>query len=115
NAVKIWKLDAGGAPALVDSIITKNIGTVSDVEVSADSRELMFSAENGTRAGIYFYSLVADPAHPTFISYFAMNTNSSAGIHTASFYEANGHRYVLAARDPPGPSALILDVTALNP
>lgn len=115
NAVKIWKLDSTGAPALVDSIITRNIGTVSDIEVSADNRELMFSAENGVGAGIYFYSLVGHPDHPTLLGSFPMAANAKAGIHTASFYETGGHRYVLAARDPPLPSALILDVTQLNP
>ncbi len=115
NAVKIWQLDINGAPMLVDSIITPSIGTVSDIQVSDDNRELMFSAENGKAAGIYFYSLVGHPAHPTFLGYFPMVANADAGIHTASFYETGGHRYVLAARDPPIPSALILDVTPLNP
>ena len=55
------------------------------------------------------------PARPALIGYYPMTDNANAGIHTASFYEAGGRRYVVAARDPPGPSALILDVTALNP
>src|SRR5687768_13015167 len=47
DALKIWSLDGSGAPSLVDSIITPMIGTVSDVEVSADGQVLMFSAERG--------------------------------------------------------------------
>jgi len=114
NAVKIWRLDAGGAPVLVDSIITSGIGTVSDVEVSADNRMLMFSAENGPGAGIYFYSLVTDPAHPAFLGSYPV-TDNTGGVHTATFAEIGGHRYVFAARDPASPSMLVLDVTALNP
>ena len=49
NALKIWRLDAGGAPALVDSLILPGVGTVSDVEVSADGSVLMLSTERGTR------------------------------------------------------------------
>src|SRR5215471_2068723 len=37
NAVKVWQLSASGAPTLVDSIITPNVLTVSDVEVSDDN------------------------------------------------------------------------------
>ena len=36
NAVFIWQLDGSGAPVLYDSIITPNIGTVSDIQVSED-------------------------------------------------------------------------------
>jgi adhesin/invasin len=32
NAVFIWQLDGSGAPVLYDSIITPNIGTVSDIQ-----------------------------------------------------------------------------------
>ena len=63
NALKIWHLDASGAPTLADSIITDSIGTVSDVKGSSDGKLLAFSAEIGPGAGLYVYSL-ADPAHP---------------------------------------------------
>ena len=112
NAVKIWQLNGTGAPVLTDSIITPNIGTVSDVEVSADGRMLMFSAEGGAGQGIYFYSLVASKSHPTFIAYYP---SPAGGIHTATFGEINGRRYVFAARDPGSVAELILDVTAINP
>ena len=63
NALKIWSLDASGAPTLADSIIVSGISTVSDVEVSADGAVLMFSAEGVEKAGLYLYSL-DDPADP---------------------------------------------------
>lgn len=111
NAVKIWQLNGTGAPLLVDSIITAGIGTVSDVEVSADNKMLMFSAEGGANNGVYFYSLVANPAHPAFIAFYPVGT----GVHTATFAEINGHRYAFAAKDPGSSALLILDVTGISP
>ena len=113
NAVKIWQLNASGAPLLVDSIIVPNISNVSDVEVSADNKVLMFSAEGGA-SGIYFYSLVPSPAHPTFIGYYPV-TSGTNGVHTATFADIGGRRYVFAARDPSPPALLVLDVTSLTP
>jgi hypothetical protein len=115
NALKVWKLTAAGAPVLQDSIVTPGFSTVSDVEVSADGRLLMFSAEIGPTAGLYFYSLVADPGHPTFIGYYAVTANGQNGIHTATFADIGGKRYVFAAKDPPSPSMMVLDVTAIGP
>ena len=114
NAVKIWQLSATGSPgsAPVDSIITPGIGTVSDVEVSADGKMLMFSAEGGPGQGIYFYSLVTSRSHPTFIAYYP---SPAGGIHTATFADIGAKRYVFAARDPGGVAELILDVTAISP
>ncbi len=109
NALKIWGLDATGAPALHDSIVTPDITTVSDVEVSADGKLLMFSAEGGPGAGIYFYGL-ADPAHPVFAAKYLVST----GVHTTTFATVGGKLYVFAAKDPAAPALLILDVTALD-
>jgi hypothetical protein len=111
NALKIWQLNGTGAPVLVDSIITAGVGTISDVEVSADNRLLMFSSENGGTAGIHFYSLVTNPGHPTPIGSYPVGT----GVHTATFSTINGRRYVFAAKDPSNPAMLILDVTAIGP
>lgn len=111
NTLKIWRLDANGAPVLADSIVTQGIGTVSDVEVSADGKLLMFSAENGSGAGIYFYDLTASPTQPAFIGRYATSTS---GVHTATFAEVGGRRYVVAARNSPL-AAIFLDVTALGP
>jgi hypothetical protein len=111
NAVKIWAVGAG-APVLVDSIITPDILTVSDLEVSDDGRILMFSAEGGPAAGIYFYD-VSTPTDPVFLGTYSV----PAGVHTTTFATIAGRRYVFAAKDPPegGPALLILDVTGLWP
>jgi hypothetical protein len=111
NALKIWRLDASGAPVLADSIITPGISTVSDVEVSADGRLLMFSAEGGASAGVHFYSLVPDPAKPQPLATYLV----PSGVHTATFAEIGGRRYVFAAKDPPSPALLVLDVTGIGP
>ena len=110
NAVKVWHLGATGVPALVDSIVTPNIGTVSDVEVTSDGKLLMFSAENGSNSGFYFYSL-ADPAHPAFLQRYVV----TLGVHTATFGYINGHVYAFGAKDPSNPALVILDVTGLIP
>jgi hypothetical protein len=110
NALKIWALGAGGAPVLVDSIITPNIGTVSDVEVSADGALLMFSAESGTGSGLYFYRLT-NPQRPTFITHYSV----PGGVHTATFATIGSRRYVFAMQTSGSPAVLILDATSLTP
>ncbi len=95
--------------------MTAGFTTVSDVRMSADDRMLVFSAEYGPNAGIYFYSLVADPGHPAFIAYWPMVTNNQNGIHTVTISDIGGKRYVFAAEDPPTPAMLVLDVTAISP
>jgi len=109
NAVKIWQLGVGGAPTLVDSIITTGIATVSDVEVSSNGKLLMFSAENGPNAGFHFYGL-ADPAHPTFLYKYLVGT----GVHTATLGYIGGRVYAFGAKDPASPALIILDVTSLT-
>ena len=110
NAVKIWQLGATGAPTLVDSIITANISTVSDVEVSDDGKLLMFSTENGPNSGFWFYRLT-DPAHPTFIANYLV----SSGVHTATFARVGGKLHAFGAKDPSGAALIILDVSSLDP
>ena len=109
TALKIWQLGAGGAPTLVDSIITPNIHTVSDVEVTDDNKLLMFSTEGGPNSGFWFYRLT-DPAHPTLLGKYLVGN----GIHTATFSRINGKLYAFGAKDPGGPAQFILDVTALD-
>jgi hypothetical protein len=106
NVVKVWNLDAGGAPVLGDSIVIEGILTVSDVEVSADGVLLLASAEGGEGAGLYLYS-VADPAHPALLDTAMVDT----GLHTATFASIADHHYVFAARNPSEPALMIYDVT----
>lgn len=110
NALKVWQLDESGAPTLANTVVVPNIGTVSDVEVSAGGSLLMFSAENGSGAGIYWY-LLDDPLLPTLRA----RVPVANGIHTATFGEIGGRRYAFAARNPPNPALLIYDVTDLVP
>lgn len=110
NAVKVWQLGSTGSPALVHTIVTPGIGTVSDVEVSPDGKLLMFSAENGSNAAFHFYDLT-DPAAPALIAAYPVST----GVHTATFGTINGRLYAFGAKNPSDPALLILDVTALLP
>ena len=106
NAVKIWRLDPAGAPELVDSIIVPDIGTVSDVEVSADGAILLFGAERGGGQGLYLYD-VSDPENAVPLDHETVST----GIHTATLADIGGRRYAFAARNPSNPALLIYDVT----
>jgi hypothetical protein len=106
NLLYIWSLDAGGAPTRVGSVSVPDINTVSDVEVSSDGKVLLFSGEGGANGGIYLYDL-ADPVHPAFLD----SALANGGVHTATFGEVGGKRYVFAARNPPDPALLIYDVT----
>jgi hypothetical protein len=106
NVVNIWSLDVGGAPALVDSIVLADVGTVSDVQVSDDRTLLVFSAELGANAGLYVYD-VTDPRTPVFRD----SATVADGLHTATLAEIGGGRYVFAARNPPDPALVIYDIT----
>lgn len=110
NAVKIWQLGAG-APVLVDSIITSGITTVSDVQVSADGKLLVFSAENGPSAGLHVYSLASSASQPVFLAKYVV----PQGLHTATVETIAGHTYVFAARNPVDPALMIFDITSLLP
>lgn len=106
DVVKVWSLDAAGAPALVDSVKVPAIATVSDVQVSDDGAVLVFGAERGPNAGLYVYDL-ADPRTPVFRD----SVLVAEGIHTATIASINGRRYVFAARNPGSPALLIFDIT----
>lgn len=108
NVVNIWELGAGGTPRLTDSLVVTAITTVSDVEISPDGSLLMFSSENGPRAGLQFYRL-GNPSRPAF----ARDYLVAGGVHTATFAIINGRTYAFAAKNPPEPRLLILDVTDL--
>jgi hypothetical protein len=110
NAIKVWRLDGSGAATLADSVIVSAIGTVSDLEVSADGRLLVISAEGGINRGLHFYGL-ADPSRPSLLGLYRVPN----GVHTTTIAEIGGRRYVFAAQDPPDPALLILDATGTSP
>jgi hypothetical protein len=86
------------------------VGTVSDVEVSADGRMLLLTAERGPRQGIYLYSL-GNPANPTG----AGSLLVANGLHTGTFAEIGGRLFVFAARNPGSPGLEVYDVTGAVP
>jgi hypothetical protein len=106
DVVKIWSLDAAGAPTLVDSLKVPDIATVSDVQVSDDGALLVFSAEFGANAGLYVYDLT-DPRAPILLDRVLVAT----GLHTATVADIGGHRYVFAARNPENPALIIYDIS----
>jgi hypothetical protein len=107
-ALNVFKLDAGGAPALVDSLIIPGITTVSDVEASPDGQWLVFSAEGDAEDGLYVYDL-ADPAHPVFKARYLVPT----GLHTATLATLGGVLYAFAAKNPASPGLMIFDLSQL--
>jgi hypothetical protein len=108
DVLKVWSLNASGAPTLVDSIKIADISTVSDVQVSEDGQVLMCTAEYDPAGGLYLYSL-ADPAHPALLG----SVLAEGGLHTGTLAEINGRRYVFGARNPfvLDPALVIYDVT----
>jgi hypothetical protein len=110
NAVKVWQLGPSGAPTLVDSVLVSSVGTVSDVEVSADGSVLMISTEGGSGDGFQFYGL-ANPASPSFLGQFLVGT----GIHTTTFGYIGGRVFAFGAKNPGSPELVVLDVTGLFP
>jgi hypothetical protein len=106
DVVKVWALDAAGAPSLVDSVNVPGVGTVSDLQVSEDGSVLVVSTERGVTAGLYVYGL-ADPRKPDFLGRVLV----SQGLHTATVADIDGRRYVFAARNPNAPALVIYDIT----
>lgn len=106
NAVFIWQLDGSGAPVLYDSIITPNIGTVSDIQVSEDGAWLVYTAEGGPGAGIYAYELTS-PGTPVFRA----KTLITAGLHTGTLADIGGKLYAFTAKDPHNCALMIFDLS----
>ena len=106
DVIKVWSLDATGAPSLADSVNVPGVATVSDVQVTEDGAMLVASAENGPNAGLYVYDLT-DPRRPGLRD----SVMVQQGLHTATVSDINGRRYVFAARNPPSPALVIYDIT----
>lgn len=112
NTIYIWHLGDGGAPSLVDSLAVFGVTTISDLEVSADGSRLLVTTECGgcAAAGLYVYDL-ADPRRPVRVGHHPVTT----GLHTGTFAQIGGTRYVLAARNPVDPALMIFRVEAIQP
>ena len=109
NAVLIWQLSASGAPVLHDSIVTANIGAISDIQVSQDGGWLAFTAEGGTGSGLYVYQLTS-PGVPVFRAKTVVSGNT-IGLHTGTLATIGGKLYDFAARDPSGCAMKIYDLS----
>jgi hypothetical protein len=114
DVLKVWSLNASGAPTLVRAVTVPDIGTVSDVQVSDDGQLLVLSGERGPDGGIFLYSL-SNPAAPSFLGSALVG---EAGVHTVTLSTINGRLYAFAARNPgfseeaaEDPALLIYDVT----
>lgn len=110
DVLKIWSLTRG-LDAPVDSLVLPEVGTVSDVEVSADGALLLVTAERGPRQGLYLYALAQDPARPTGAGSLVV----ANGLHTGTLAQIGGRRYVFAARNPGSPAMMVYDVTGATP
>ena len=115
NVLKVWSLDAAGAPTPLGSVTNPDVGIVSDVQVSDDGQLLVYSGERGTNGGIYLYGL-SDPAQPSFLGAAEVGP---AGVHTVTLSTIGGRLYAFAARNPgptgdaaDDPALLVYDVTA---
>jgi hypothetical protein len=109
DVLKIWSLTRG-LDAPEDSIVMPEVGTVSDVEVSAGGELLLVTTERGARQGLYLYALASDPARPTGAGSLVV----ANGLHTATFAEIGGRRFVFAARNPGSPALIVYDVTGAS-
>lgn len=105
NAVKIWQLN-GGVPVIHDSIITPNVGTISDIEVSPDGKWLVFTGENSTNRGIHVYELTA-PGTPVFRA-----KDNTYNLHTGALSVIGGKLYAFTAKNPANPALVIYDLSA---
>ncbi|HEX2250763.1 MAG TPA: hypothetical protein VHH32_10465 [Gemmatimonadales bacterium] len=117
NVLKVWSLDAAGAPSAAGSVEIPEIGTVSDVQVSDNGEYLVLSGEGGPGGGIYTYGL-SNPAQPTLLGSAIIG---SAGVHTVTLATIDGSDYAFAALNPgfsgnpveDQPALLIYDLTDL--
>ena len=96
NVLKVWSLDAAGAPVLISSVTVPGIGTVSDLQVSEDGQLLVLSGERGAEGGIFVYGL-SNPAQPSALGSALVGP---AGIHTVTLSAIGGRLYAFAARNP---------------
>lgn len=106
NAVRIWKLNATGAPQLFDSIIVPNVGTISDIQVSPDTALLVFTTEGGNAPGLYVYQLTS-PGVPVFRA-----SVQGINLHTGTLATIGGKLYAFTAKDPSSCALRIYDLSA---
>lgn len=111
NAIKVWSLSSNGVPTIADSIIVPDVGTISDVAVTADGKVLVATTEGLGSPGLYIFDRVT-PSRPT-LKQRALVTNG--GLHTGEIAVIGGRTYVFAAKNPPSPALQIWDITGVVP
>jgi hypothetical protein len=112
NTIEMWDV-SGAVPMSKGSYAIPDVTTISDLQTSDDGRWLVVTAEYGTGAGLYLFSL-ANPFSPVLRAR-TLVASPSGGLHTGTLATVNGRTYVFAARDPApdGPALMIFDVTDL--
>lgn len=109
NVINVFTLD-DGVPTLEGLVNLPDVGTVSDVGISANGRLLVATAEGGIAPGLYVYDRT-DPLHPTLLAH----VHVDSGLHTGEVADIDGRTYVFAARNPAGPALMIFDITDVTP
>jgi hypothetical protein len=109
DQLRVWDV-RGPAPAPAGAVDFPGVGTLSDVEASADGRLLLVTTERGTSQGLHLLSL-ATPSQPAPIAFAEVDR----GLHTGTFAEIGGRQFVFAAKNPTAPALLVYDVTAAAP
>lgn len=110
NDVKVWNLRSGN-PVAAPPVTIPDVETISDLQVSDDGTWMAVTAEYGSGAGLYLFTL-ANPLAPTLLASYPV-ASPGGGLHTGTIASINGRDYVFAARDPlpVGPAMIIFDVT----
>ena len=113
NAIKIWDV-SNTTPALVDSVIVENAGTLGDVQVSDDGTLLVAGIEPNANGGLAVYALDT-PRKPRLL---VRTTGGEMryGVHTAEVARVNGVLYAFCSIDPAnGVPARLVIVSLANP
>lgn len=97
NAVYVWDLSAT-APALVDSIIVADAGTLGDVQIIPERNLLVVAVEPSPRGAIVLY----DATNPVKLQLLGRyeTANTANGVHTAQVSSVNGRLYAFLCIDP---------------
>ena len=112
NAINVWSIAGNGTPTLQNTLLVDDVGTISDVAVTADGKALVATAEGFNSAGLLIYDR-ADPANPQLRARVIV----PQGLHTGELAVIGGKTYVFGARNPGegGPALVIYDITGVVP
>lgn len=105
NLINVWRLDGEGRPERMRAFAVDDIGTVADLQVTADETALLVSAERGLDAGLHLFD-VRDPERPARLALVRV----AQGVHTATLGVIDGTTYAFAARNAPSPALLIYEI-----